>query len=91
MAAGTKLAPGESSCTNSEVASVPRVQLGCDQFHCQEAGGTAPSLIAFYFVTLCVLFTASLVGYVVASVVASVRFIWLLINMTFQLRGKTIS
>uniref|UniRef100_A0A0A9HX15 Uncharacterized protein n=1 Tax=Arundo donax TaxID=35708 RepID=A0A0A9HX15_ARUDO len=53
MAAGTKLVPGESSCTNSEVASVSRVQLGCDQFHCEEAGDTTPSLTAFYFVTLC--------------------------------------
>lgn len=44
VAAWAKLDTGESPSTYCEVASVPRVQLGCDQCHYQEAGGSAPAL-----------------------------------------------
>jgi hypothetical protein len=45
VAACAKLDPGEPTCAHGEVASVPRVQLGCDQCRYQEAGGSAPSTL----------------------------------------------
>lgn len=52
VAAREELAPGETACAHSAVASVQRFQLGRDQQHRQEAGGAGPSLTWTFCSTL---------------------------------------